>query len=710
MRKYTESELVEKASPELLREKLLETLIALDDFCREHGLRYYLSGGTLLGAVRHQGFIPWDDDIDVNMPRCDCEKLMELSGGRIGKYLLVPPNFDDAAHAYHWKLYNEEILVTKGEKCYPIFIDIFPIEGLPKTAFGNWLHYTRSRFWKLLSDCLWGKKWLQGSNKPAKLFHAAMRPVASLWGKERLFNHVVKVMKSIPYESSDYVGVMATKVHTTEERVVKREYAPVVEVSFENRSFPGPAGYHTYLSQLYGSSYMELPPEEKRISRHGLVPYRSVYFDGAQPPVKIAVCGLIKSENLGEQFIARSLEYLIREGLREKGVTRPIEFVEVDLLGRKDVLQQTKDKLEDKLRNYCGYSIIGLPLEAVYVLCKKLAMMIPIPAVQNFCYRMRHFIYEHSRNYRKRLLRYFDSKMHDCAFIVVDGAGLLEYSYNEYQELLLTVSRYAEKKRLQVVYNAIGRAGEFDEKDFRATILKQALRSPVVKYISARDSQETVQCCAGEQHQVELLADAAFWMKETYGISPKENRKKVGIGLVRGDSLSGYKVNFFPEDWVKLFSGIARELEKRGYEYEFFTNGLPNDIALGNRVLKELGLPASRMVPRPVLDTELYNTISSYRGIITCRLHSSIAAFTLRIPSVILSWNHKVNKLMEHIGCEERAVNLENFEPKYIVDLFEKALAEGVDDKKLQMMKDKAKKSVDGCVDLISRAVEACQG
>lgn len=710
MRKYTEEEIQGKASPEQLREKLLETLIALDDFCREHGLRYYLSGGTLLGAVRHQGFIPWDDDIDVNMPRCDCEKLMELSGGRIGKYLLEPPNFDDATHAYHWKLYNDEILVTKGKKCYPIFIDIFPIEGLPKTAFGNWLHYARSRFWKLLSDCLWGKKWLQGSNKPAKLFHAVMRPIASLWGKERLFNHVVKVMKSIPYESSDYVGVMATKVHTTEERVVKNEYEPVVEVSFENRSFPGPAGYDTYLTQLYGSSYMELPPEEKRVSRHGLVPYRSIYADGKELPVKIAVCGLIKSENIGEQFIARTLEFLIQRGLLEKGVDRPIEFVEVDLLGRNDMIFPVKDKIEDKILNYYGYSKRGFPTEAVFVFFKKWAQKSSSRFVRNFCYRVRHFIYNHGKNYRKRLTSYFDSKMSDCAFIVVDGAGLLEYSYNEYQESLYTVSLYAEKKKLQVVYNAIGRAGEFDEKDFRSTILKKALRSPVVKYVSARDSQETVQLCAGQKHQVELLADAAFWMKETYGIIPKENRKKVGIGLVRGNSLSGYKVNFFSEDWVKLFSGIARELEARGYEYEFFTNGLPGDIVLGNKVLKAMGLPASKMVTRPVLDTELYETISSYRGIITCRMHSSIAAFTLQIPSVILSWNDKVNKLMKHVGYEERAVNLENFDPKYIVDLFERALEEGVDAEKLQMMKDKAQKSVDGYIDLIARDVEAYSG
>ena len=74
--------------------------------------------------------------------------------------------------------------------------------------------------------------------------------------------------------------------------------------------------------------------------------------------------------------------------------------------------------------------------------------------------------------------------MKNVDFIVVDGAGLLEYCYNEYQEPLYTISKYAERHGLQVVYNAIGRAGEYNEKDFRCSILKAALRSDVVKYVS----------------------------------------------------------------------------------------------------------------------------------------------------------------------------------------------------------------------------------
>lgn len=730
MRKYSSREIESPATTDELKAHLVEMLTAFDAFCKEHGLQYYLSGGTLLGAVRHRGFIPWDDDIDVNMPRPDCEKLMELSGGRIGSYILNPPNYSNTYHAYHWKLFDESMLIAKkrGEKIrkvYPAFMDIFPIDGLPDTEAKNKRHYRKIIFWKLLAESLWNKKKYTDARGVKKLAHGAAYFVARRIGIKRLFNRVIGVAKSIPFETAEHIGVMMTKVHTTEERVVKAEYLPVVEVSFEGRTFPAPAGYETYLRQLYGPDYMQLPPEEERTSRHALIPYHPVYADAAadgenakngaddteaRPKTKIAICGLIKSENLGELFIARSLEYLIRTECEKRNLPTDLQFVEVDLLGRKNKTVVASGSIQKRVQNYYNYSRHGILLEKVFIKLKRVEKHLKSQHARNFLYRVRHVIYTHGRNYRKRLYSYFDKKMRDCVFIVVDGAGLLEYSYNEYQEPLLLLSDYAQEHDLDIVYNAIGRAGAYDEKDYRSTILRRALRSERVKYISARDSLETVQRCAGDRHKVKLLADAAFWMKETYQLPMPEERKKIGIGLIRGNSLLGYNVDFGSEDWVSLFAGIAETLAARGYEYEFFTNGLPNDVKLGRKVLKKLGLPDSYLVQRPSKDTELYATIGRYAGLITCRMHSSIASFTLGIPTVILSWNDKVVKLMDIIGYPERAVTLDHFDPVFIVDRFEEALAEGVDDGKIDAMKARALESVTDYIDLIVNAVTAAAG
>lgn len=425
---------------------------------------------------------------------------------------------------------------------------------------------------------------------------------------------------------------------------------------------------------------------------------------GKTKTLKIAICGLVKSENLGEMFIARSLEYLIADGLEQAEPGIEIEYVEVDLLGRNDTILEIADARERRLRNYHQYSEKGRITEKLFLNLQRKGRNAKSKAVQNLISRARHLIWTLGRNYRKRLASYFDLKLEGVDYIVIDGAGLLEYSYNEYHWSLLLISEYAERHGLEVVYNAIGRAGAFDERDFGSKILKRAIRSSAVKYVSARDNVAEVQACAGPGHKVKLLADSAFWMKEAYGIDTNIERKKIGIGLIRGNSLQGYGVSFGQKEWTALFAGVATVLRDRGYEFEFFTNGLPGDVTLGRKVLKKLGLPDSYLVERPVDDTVLVDTINGYEAIITCRMHSSIAAFTMGVPSVILSWNDKVEKLMEIIGYPERAIQQKDFRPEYIVDSMEKAQAEGIDDELLSAMKDRAKESVSDYLDLILNA------
>lgn len=413
------------------------------------------------------------------------------------------------------------------------------------------------------------------------------------------------------------------------------------------------------------------------------------------------MCGLVKSENLGEMFIARSLEYLIIDEINKRNKEISVEYVEVDLLGRNDEIVEIADARQRRLQNYFGYSEKGALTEKIFLALQARGRKTNYKPLQKLIAMTRHVIWRFGKNYRNRLMSYFESKFHDVDFIVIDGAGLLEYSYNEYHWSLFLVSQYAESRGLTVVYNAIGRAGTFDERDFGAGILKRALQSPAVKYVSARDNLAAVQACAGPGHNVKLLADSAFWLKEAYGVNTGVKRKKIGIGLIRGNSLTGYGREFDGKNWIALFAGIATELASRGYEFEFFTNGLPGDVKLGRQVLRRLKLDESYLVARPVDDEVLVDTINRYESIITCRMHSSIAAFTLGVPSVILSWNDKVEKLMEIIGYPERAIRQDDFEPQLIVNRMEIAMREGVDVGLLESMKTKARESVTDYIDLI---------
>lgn len=288
MREYDYGDLKDLATDSDHKAHMLAVLLEFDKFCEEHNLTYYLSGGTLLGAVRHKGFIPWDDDIDVNMPRSDCEKLMELSGGRIGDYELMPPNSSPTYFAYHWKLYSDSILVAKrakggiGDKVYPMFLDIFPIDGLPDTEEKNIEHYDEIKRRKDRVRHARNVRRYRGLNPYRIVRNRLATRIFRSMGVDPLFDKVIELATSIRFDDADYVGVMMTNVHTTEERVVKSEYTPVIRMEFEGHLLSCPAGYDTYLRQLYGPNYMEWLPVHQRIPRHDFVTFFS-YGPGEKP-------------------------------------------------------------------------------------------------------------------------------------------------------------------------------------------------------------------------------------------------------------------------------------------------------------------------------------------------------------------------------------------------------------------------------------------
>ncbi|MCD7844043.1 MAG: LicD family protein [Clostridiales bacterium] len=120
-----------------IQDALYDMLVEFDKFCRENNIRYYLTGGTMLGAIRHHGFIPWDDDVDIDMPRPDYERFCELTKNGLGKYSV---EVSSEVYVMFAKVLNKDILMEstyeglfgKKQTLYiPIFIDICPMDGLP---------------------------------------------------------------------------------------------------------------------------------------------------------------------------------------------------------------------------------------------------------------------------------------------------------------------------------------------------------------------------------------------------------------------------------------------------------------------------------------------------------------------------------------------------------------------------------------------------
>lgn len=252
----------------------LEILIELDRICKEEGLTYFLEGGTLLGALRHGGFIPWDDDVDVLMPREDYNRLIEVfRAGKLEGYHLQCIETDPGYWNFYAKLRkNGTKFVTKEERYVKshqgVFIDIFPIEGIKKEESKG---IKKSDFLQPILRSVMIRRvhmTVQDSSGKKemvfKLLKALFAPFSNVTLQKFGNRFVVSRSKA---EADAYYRAPITRGDKMMNRIWPFEKVyPVETLKFEGYEFTVFHDYHWYLEQLYGKTYMELPPEEDRVT------------------------------------------------------------------------------------------------------------------------------------------------------------------------------------------------------------------------------------------------------------------------------------------------------------------------------------------------------------------------------------------------------------------------------------------------------------
>lgn len=253
----------------------LEILNAVDRYCQEQGLRYSLAYGTLIGAVRHQGFIPWDDDIDLMMPRPDYDRFRK-SFRLPGYYLVDLAGRDDCVETFVKVCKEGTIMVDRnfGREIWGVNVDIFPVDGAPSDGLAAHYAVLDSIRESLFQICPYYKSVKKGRFplllkyilKRIRYFH----PGSFMSLKRKL----TQAQKAIPYQTAESVGVYfaAEKTRTF---FSKEVYDAIGLLPFEGRNYPAIKQYDRYLTQLYGN-YMQLPPEEKRVSHHAYDSYKEV--------------------------------------------------------------------------------------------------------------------------------------------------------------------------------------------------------------------------------------------------------------------------------------------------------------------------------------------------------------------------------------------------------------------------------------------------
>lgn len=247
-----------------LHEVQVEILDEIVRICNKYDLRYSLTGGTCLGAVRHQGFIPWDDDVDIIMPRSDFNKFIEVCPAEENEsffldYFTTNPDYGRAFAKYCKK--NTLFIEPNGLK-QSIYVDIFVQDKVPGVEYTESSPYLKAIHFCDVMTIL-RREGLKGRDLKTRVLYwlTRMIPVRCFYRWE------IKWMSRFEGTDASYYINYASPYNLIKETIPISEFEPYIQLPFEGKMYNVPRNYDLYLSHIYGD-YMTLPPVEKRVTHY----------------------------------------------------------------------------------------------------------------------------------------------------------------------------------------------------------------------------------------------------------------------------------------------------------------------------------------------------------------------------------------------------------------------------------------------------------
>jgi lipopolysaccharide cholinephosphotransferase len=254
--------------------QVLRSLVAILD---ELEIPYFMQGGTMLGAIRHKGFIPWDDDVDLGIPRKDYERLLKTISEKLPKNLQLRTYSDETDHHYYFARivdtrYQIRRMGSLEERMENIWVDLFPLDGMPNGWAARTYHKLRLTWVRLKYHLSCFEK--VNIKRPGRpliermvIRFAMITHVGKWFNTRRQLDKMDALLKKYPPEGSDWlVNFMGQTSYRFNELFKKEVYGNGQRYSFEDMLLVGPDCYDEYLKSLYGD-YMT-PPDEAARNAH----------------------------------------------------------------------------------------------------------------------------------------------------------------------------------------------------------------------------------------------------------------------------------------------------------------------------------------------------------------------------------------------------------------------------------------------------------
>lgn len=275
---------LKKMSLSECQEAALETLLVLDEISKKAGTKYWVNYGSLIGVIRHKGFIPWDDDLDVGMLRPDYDKFLTYFKCHSSEYpdFYLDNKYEVKNCPYNiTRFCNKKYLVRYTEYCKHtrsgVFVDIYPYDGEGKKKdIKYWKRTDKIRLicGKMSSMAIYKKIWV-GKTFKDRIFHVFPIVFAKILGPRFFLNIMEKIGRRFDIDNSDCVYCTTWCLNKTMIYVPKELLSDFIYKDFEDIRVPIPERFDELLTMFYGN-YMELPPEKERKPSHDYIAYKHV--------------------------------------------------------------------------------------------------------------------------------------------------------------------------------------------------------------------------------------------------------------------------------------------------------------------------------------------------------------------------------------------------------------------------------------------------